>query len=34
MLEMDNGEVLMMLDSEAQLRQKVDEAVRVLNQMK
>merc|ERR1712228_657501 len=31
MLEMDNNEVLMMLESESQLRQKVDEAVRVLN---
>lgn len=34
MLEMDNTEVLMMLESEQQLRQKVDEAVRVLSQMK
>jgi polyadenylate-binding protein len=34
MLEMDNSEVLMMLDSEQQLRSKVDEAVRVLNQLK
>lgn len=34
MLEMENQEVLMMLDSEQQLRQKVEEAVRVLNQMK
>merc|ERR1712224_542597 len=32
MLEMDNTELLLMLDSEAQLRQKVDEAMRVLNQ--
>lgn len=31
MLEMDNNEVLVMLDNEAQLRQKVEEAVRVLN---
>jgi polyadenylate-binding protein len=34
MLEMDNNEVLMMLENEGMLRQKVDEAVRVLNQMK
>jgi len=33
MLEMDNSELLMMLESEAQLRQKVDEAMRVLQQM-
>lgn len=33
MLEMDNSEVLLMLDSEVQLRQKVEEAVRVLNSM-
>jgi len=32
MLEMDNSELLLMLESEAQLRQKVDEAMRVLNQ--
>jgi polyadenylate-binding protein len=32
-LEMDNSELLMMLESEAQLRQKVDEAMRVLQQM-
>merc|ERR1719313_3123711 len=30
MLEMDNSELLMMLESEQQLRQKVDEALRVL----
>ncbi len=34
MLEMSNEEVLVMLDNESQLRHKVDEAVRVLNQMK
>lgn len=34
MLEMENTEVLMMLESEVQLRQKVDEAVRVLNNIK
>merc|ERR1711988_1711776 len=34
MLEMDNSELLMMLESEAQLRQKVDEALRVLQAMK
>merc|ERR1719352_783338 len=33
MLEMDNSELLMMLESEQQLRQKVDEAMRVLQQM-
>lgn len=33
MLEMDNAELLLMLDSEAQLRQKVEEAMRVLQQM-
>ncbi|CAD7964979.1 unnamed protein product [Amoebophrya sp. A120] len=33
MLEMDNSELLMMLESETQLRQKVDEAMRVLQQM-
>merc|ERR1712072_1640254 len=33
MLEMDNSELLMMLESEAQLRQKVDEALRVLQGM-
>merc|ERR1719443_234284 len=33
MLEMDNSELLMMLDSEQQLRQKVEEAMRVLQQM-
>ncbi|CAD7960746.1 unnamed protein product [Amoebophrya sp. A25] len=33
MLEMDNSELLMMLDSETQLRQKVEEAMRVLQQM-
>ena len=33
MLEMDNSELLMMLESEGQLRQKVDEAMRVLQQM-
>jgi polyadenylate-binding protein len=33
MLEMDNSELLMMLESETQLKQKVDEAMRVLNQM-
>lgn len=33
MLEMDNSELLMMLESEAQLRQKVEEAMRVLQQM-
>merc|ERR1719436_415836 len=30
MLEMDNGELLMLLESEQQLRGKVDEAMRVL----
>lgn len=34
MLEMDNSELLMMLESETQLRQKVDEAMRVLQAMK
>lgn len=33
MLEMDNAELLLMLDSDAQLRQKVDEAMRVLSTM-
>ena len=33
MLEMDNSELLMMLESETQLRQKVEEAMRVLQQM-
>jgi len=33
MLEMDNSELLMMLENEAQLKQKVDEAMRVLQQM-
>lgn len=33
MLEMDNNELLMMLESETQLRQKVDEALRVLQGM-
>merc|ERR1719217_1502758 len=31
MLEMDNSELLMMLESEQQLRQKVDEAMSVLS---
>merc|ERR1711904_441810 len=30
MLEMDNSELLMLLESEAQLRNKVEEAIRVL----
>jgi len=33
MLEMDNSELLMMLEQEQQLKQKVDEAMRVLQQM-
>eukprot|EP00391_Amoebophrya_sp_Ameob2_P014115 CAMPEP_0178999878 /NCGR_PEP_ID=MMETSP0795-20121207/10344_1 /TAXON_ID=88552 /ORGANISM="Amoebophrya sp., Strain Ameob2" /LENGTH=664 /DNA_ID=CAMNT_0020692779 /DNA_START=276 /DNA_END=2270 /DNA_ORIENTATION=+ len=33
MLEMDNSELLLMLESETQLRQKVDEALRVLQAM-
>lgn len=33
MLEMDNQELLLMLESESQLRQKVDEAMRVLQTM-
>merc|ERR1719498_215380 len=32
MLEMDNSELLILLESEAQLKTKVDEALRVLNQ--
>merc|ERR1712187_278020 len=31
MLEMDNSELLMLLESESQLRTKVDEAIRVLS---
>merc|ERR1719193_1164641 len=31
MLEMDNSELLMLFDSEQQLRTKIDEAIRVLN---
>merc|ERR1712063_121233 len=31
MLEMDNSELLILLESEAQLKNKVDEAVRVLD---
>merc|ERR1719394_1305823 len=31
MLEMDNSELLMLLESETQLRSKVDEAMRVLS---
>mmetsp|Transcript_78719 Transcript_78719/g.163732 ORF Transcript_78719/g.163732 Transcript_78719/m.163732 type:complete len:626 (+) Transcript_78719:179-2056(+) len=34
MLEMDNSELLILLDSEAMLKQKVDEAMRVLDQAK
>lgn len=34
MLELDNSELLILLQSETQLRQKVDEALRVLQQMK
>jgi polyadenylate-binding protein len=33
MLEMDNSEVLLMIESPQQLQQKVDEAMRVLNQL-
>merc|ERR1712187_307759 len=32
MLEMDNSELLMLLESESQLKGKVDEAIRVLEQ--
>merc|ERR1719188_563166 len=32
MLEMDNSELLMLLESESQLKTKVDEAMRVLEQ--
>ncbi|CAE7871596.1 PAB1, partial [Symbiodinium necroappetens] len=34
MLEMDNSELLILLDSEPQLKAKVDEAMRVLEQAK
>merc|ERR1719261_1086955 len=33
MLEMDNSELLMLLESEAQLKTKVDEALRVLESL-
>merc|ERR1719235_1855732 len=33
MLEMDNSELLMLLESEAQMKNKVDEALRVLQTM-
>merc|ERR1719243_24540 len=33
MLEMDNSELLMLLESETQLKNKVDEALRVLESM-